>query len=622
VEFEVHVSSKLVLDVPLPKTTEPPARIQIQRVTPQVDCGRYAVKRTAGDRIDVTARIFRDGHELLGAAVRFKPAGSTRWSEAPLEALGNDEWAGTFEVDDRLGTWCYRVEAWVDRVASFQHELRRKVDAGQKDLGGELSEGSVLLGVEKLTVEEALAAPAGDRSEKTWSQTYEVDVDRELARFGSWYELFPRSWGGFDGVRAVLPQLAKLGFDVVYLPPIHPIGTSNRKGRNNSLEAGPKDPGSPWAIGSAEGGHDAIHPELGTGAQFDKLVSEAKKHGIEIALDFAIQCSPDHPWLKEHPEWFYRRPDGTLKYAENPPKKYQDIYNVNFDSESWRELWDALLAVVRFWEWLLHEVRTSHPDVVFLAEAFTRPAMLRGLAQIGFHQSYTYFTWRNTREELEDYLTELSQETSDYLRPNLFVNTPDILTEYLQFGGPAAYKIRAAIAATAAPTWGVYSGYELFEDVARPGSEENIDNEKYEYRPRDYAAAESEGRSLTPYLKQLNRIRSEHPALRQLRNLDVHWSDDPSILVYSKHLDGSYIRSGRSDAIIVVANVDPHAVRETTVHLDLTRLGLGADATFEVTDLITKEKFTWGADNYVRLDPFKEPVHILGVDFGKRAGRS
>jgi starch synthase (maltosyl-transferring) len=616
VEFEVHVSSKLVLDVPLPKTTEPPARIQIQRVTPQVDCGRYAVKRTAGDRIDVTARIFRDGHELLGAAVRFKPAGSTRWSEAPLEALGNDEWAGTFEVDDRLGTWCYRVEAWVDRVASFQHELRRKVDAGQKDLGGELSEGAVLLGIEKLTVEEALAAPAGDRSEKTWSQTYEVDVDRELARFGSWYELFPRSWGGFDGVRAVLPQLAKLGFDVVYLPPIHPIGTSNRKGRNNSLEAGPKDPGSPWAIGSAEGGHDAIHPELGTGAQFDKLVSEAKKHGIEIALDFAIQCSPDHPWLKEHPDWFHRRPDGTLKYAENPPKKYQDIYNVNFDSPDWKSLWSALRDIVLlwvsrgvtvfrvdnphtkpvpFWEWLIDEVRSEHPEVIFLAEAFTRPAMMTTLAKVGFAQSYTYFTWKNTRWELLEFMGQLL-DWSAVFRPNAFANTPDILHEYLQRGWRPALEARLVLAATLSPTYGIYSGFESFENVpVKEGSEEYLDSEKYETKKRALNGL------LLPLVQRLNLARRENPALQHLENITFLETENDNLFGYLK-------RTG-DNAVICVVNLDPMRTHEGVCLLPASS---GLAPAYRVRDVLTDDEWTWHLGrNYVRLQPGQS--HVLAV---------
>jgi starch synthase (maltosyl-transferring) len=605
--------------VRLPKTSEPPARIQIQRVTPQVDCGRYAVKRTAGDRIDVTARIFRDGHELLGAVVRFKPAGATRWSEAPLEALGNDEWAGTFEIDDRLGTWCYRVEAWVDRVASFQHELRRKVDAGQKDLSGELSEGAVLLGVEKLTVEQALAAPAVDRSEKTWSQTYELDVDRELARFGSWYELFPRSWGGFEGVRAVLPQLAKLGFDVVYLPPIHPIGTSNRKGRNNSLEAGPNDPGSPWAIGSAEGGHDAIDPRLGTFPQFQKLCSEAKKHGIEIALDFAIQCSPDHPWLKEHPEWFNRRPDGTLKYAENPPKKYQDIYNVNFDSEDWKGLWEALRDVVLswvkrgvtvfrvdnphtkpvpFWEWLIDEVRREHPEVIFLAEAFTRPAMMTTLGKVGFAQSYTYFTWKNTRWELLEFVAQLLDWKETY-RPNFFVNTPDILHEYLVAGGRPAFEARLVLAGTLSPSYGIYSGYEHFENApVKPGSEEYLDSEKYEVRERKLDGP------LLPLVAALNTARRENPALQHFDNLTFLETENDNLFAYLK-------RAG-DNTVVVVVNLDPFATQEGVCILPVAT---GLPPAYRVHDLLggATADWTWHIGrNYVRLDPGQSHVLRIG----------
>jgi starch synthase (maltosyl-transferring) len=431
----------------------PPARIQIQRVRPQVDCGRYAVKRTVGDSVDVGARIFRDGHELLGAAVRYKSPGVKKWAEAPLEALGNDEWAGSFPVD-APGEWTFRIEAWVDRVSSFQDELRRKVAGGQEELAGELVEGAVLLKRKSLTLDDALAAPAGDRSEKTHSDSYKVDVDRELARFGAWYELFPRSWGGFAGVAKVLPKLAELGFDVVYFPPIHPIGKTNRKGRNNSLTAKAGDPGSPWAIGSEGGGHDAIDSGLGTVAEFEQLVADAKKLGLEIALDFAIQCSPDHPWLQQHPEWFNRRPDGTLKYAENPPKRYQDIYNVNFDCDDWQTLWHALRDVVLvwvkrgvtvfrvdnphtkpvgFWEWLIDEVRKEHPEVIFLAEAFTRPAMMTTLGKAGFAQSYTYFTWKNTRWELLEFMAQLLEWKETY-RPNAFVNTPDILHEYLQKG--------------------------------------------------------------------------------------------------------------------------------------------------------------------------------------------
>jgi starch synthase (maltosyl-transferring) len=604
--------------VPLPKTSDPPARIQIQRVTPQVDCGRYAVKRTEGDRVDVTARVFRDGHELLGAAVRYKPAGATRWLEAPLASLGNDEWAGSFTVD-RCGTWHYRIEAWVDRIASYQHELRRKVEAGQKDLAAELSEGAVLLGREQLTVEEALGEPAGDRAEKTWSPTYEVDVDRELARFGSWYELFPRSWGGFDGVRLVLPKLAELGFDVVYLPPIHPIGTSNRKGRNNALEAGPKDPGSPWAIGGKEGGHDAIHPELGTVAQFERLVADAKKHGLEIALDFAIQCSPDHPWLKEHPEWFNRRPDGTLKYAENPPKKYQDIYNVNFDSEDWQRLWESLRDIVLlwvgrgvtvfrvdnphtkpvpFWQWLIKEVRRDHPEVIFLAEAFTRPAMMTTLGKVGFAQSYTYFTWKNTRWELLEFMAQLLEWKETY-RPNVFTNTPDILHEYLQSGGRPAFEARLVLASTLSPSYGIYSGYEHFENVpVKQGSEEYLDSEKYETKQRSLDGP------LLPLVGALNRARRENAALQRLDNITFLDTENERLFAYLKHAD--------ENRVVVVVNLDPFTAQEGVCILPMAT---GLPPAYRVHDLIAAGggEWTWHIGrNYVRLEPGKSHVLRIG----------
>src|SRR5690606_37230935 len=413
----------------------------------------------------------------------------------------------------------------------------------------------------------------------------------------------------------------------------HPLGRTHRKGPNNTLDAGPGDPGSPWAIGTAEGGHDAVHPDLGTLADFRFFVREARKAGIEVALDLALQASPDHPWVAAHPAWFTALPDGTIAYAENPPKKYQDIYPLNFDDVP-AGLGAAVLRIVqhwiaqgvrifrvdnphtkplRFWEWLIARVPSAAPDAVFLAEAFTRPAPLRALAAVGFQQSYTYFTWRNTKRELEEFLTGLVSETADYLRPNLFVNTPDILTEYLQYGGRAAYRVRAAVAATAAPLYGVYAGYELFENVARPGSEENIDNEKYEYKFRDFDSAETAGDSLAPYLRRLNEIRRQHPALRQLRNLTVHWSDDDSILVFSKHLDAAFTGDGNPDTIIVVANVDPHSVRETTVHLDTRIWGVAPGTAYEVEDLITGETWTWSDHNYVRLDAFAEPVHVLYV---------
>jgi starch synthase (maltosyl-transferring) len=599
--------------VTIPKTT--PARVQIQEVSPQVDCGRYPVKRTIGDRVEVTARIFRDGHETLGAAVRHKGPDATRWSEAPLEPLGNDVWAGSFEVD-RPGIWSFRIEAWVDRVSSFQEELRRKVAAGQSDLGSELSEGAVLLDDQELTVETALAAPAGTRTEKAWSATYSVDADRELARFGSWYELFPRSWGGFAGARELLPRFAELGFDVLYLPPIHPIGKTNRKGRNNAERAEPGDVGSPWAIGSEDGGHDAIDPSLGTEQELRTLVAEAKELGIEIALDFAIQCSPDHPWLKEHPEWFHRRPDGTLKYAENPPKRYQDIYNVDFGSDDWRGLWQALLDVVLhwvgcgisvfrvdnphtkplpFWEWLIHEVRREHPEVIFLSEAFTRPAPMTGLAKAGFAQSYTYFTWKNNRWELLEFLGQLL-DWREFYRPNCFANTPDILHEYLQTGGRPAFEARLVLAATLSPSYGIYSGFEHCESVpVRPGSEEYLNSEKYELKQRKLDGP------LLPLAAKLNAARRENPALQ--------WLDPLTILETENERLFAFLKRRGENTVVTVVNLDPAA---TQVGVCVVPVSTGLPPAYPVRDLLTGEKWTWRIGrNYVKLGPGQS--HLLRI---------
>ena len=599
--------------MPLPKTNNPPPRIQILEVEPQVDCGRYPVKRIAGERVDVAARIFRDGHDVVGAAVRYRPAGTARWQEAPLEPRGNDHWSGSFAVD-RPGAWSFRIEAWTDRLASFQDELRRKVEGGQDDLSSELAEGAALLGRPAVTVEEALAAPAGDRAGTASSEVYDVDVDRELARFGSWYELFPRSWGGFEGVRAMLPEFAELGFDVLYLPPIHPIGRTNRKGRNNVLTAEPGDPGSPWAIGSAEGGHEAVHPELGTVAEFERLVADAKEHGIEIAIDFAIQCSPDHPWLQKHPEWFNRRPDGTLKYAENPPKKYQDIYNVNFECDDWKDLWAALRDIVLtwvergvtvfrvdnphtkpvpFWEWLIREVRRGHPDVIFLAEAFTRPAMMTTLAKSGFAQSYTYFTWKNTRWELLEFMGQLL-DWSEIYRPNVFANTPDILHEYLQHGGPPAFEARLVLAATLSPTYGLYSGFESFENVpVREGSEEYLDSEKYEIKSRSLDGP------LLPLVATLNRARRENAALQRLDNVTFLETENEQLFGYLK-------RTGDNDVIVVV-NLDPTAVQRGVCILPVAT---GLPPAYRVQDLLTGKEWTWHIGrNYVELEPGKS--HVL-----------
>jgi starch synthase (maltosyl-transferring) len=656
-------------------------RIPILGLSPVVDGGLWPAKAFSGEVVPFRATAFREGHDIIGVdLILVDPSGMQTVHNMSPAAIGTDRWQALAQVDTE-GVWSFCVRAYADDYATWLHSARIKIPA-HIDEELTFAVGSGLLSqaaadTQRGTSERryltelatAVADPARSSAERlasaaeirllsllaaqpiasltTLSPSHSLTVERTRAGVGSWYEFFPRSegskrrpdgtWksGTFRSAAKRLPEIAAMGFDVVYLPPIHPIGSAFRKGPNNSPFAGPNDPGSPWAIGSAEGGHDAIHPDLGTRKDFAFFLGKAKQAGVEIAIDLALQASPDHPWVLEHPEWFTTLPDGSIAYAENPPKKYQDIYPINFDNDPvgirtealrivrhWIALGIRIFRVdnphtkpLDFWEWLLHEVNTEFPDVVFLAEAFTRPAILSTLAKVGFQQSYTYFTWRNTKAELEEFLYGLATETADFLRPNLFVNTPDILSEYLQFGGPAAFKIRAAIAATAAPTWGVYSGFELYENVARSGAEENIDNEKYEYRPRDYTRAQNLSASLAPYLTMLNQIRSEHPALRQLRNLDIHSSDDESMLVYSKYLSGKFTRSGKPDGIIVVANVDPHSVRETIVHLDVTRFGIAEGARFEVKDLRTNAKWTWGADNYVRLDAFNEPVHILRVRF-------
>jgi starch synthase (maltosyl-transferring) len=594
--------------MPLPKNPQP--RIQVQAVEPIVDCGRFAVKRTVGDTVEVYATVVKDGHDTLAGAVRVKGPGERTWREEPLQSLGSDRWGGTF-TPDRPGRWQFKVAAWTDRIATWQDELRRKVDAGQDDLAGELFEGAQLFG-RTVTVEVGLASEAGDRHGEATSQTYEVDVDRVLARFGAWYELFPRSWGGFRGVAEVLPQLAALGFDVAYLPPVHPIGHTNRKGKNNTLTPDADDVGSPWAIGSEEGGHDAINPALGTWTDFDAMVAAAKAANVELALDFAIQCSPDHPWLKEHPEWFNRRPDGTLKYAENPPKRYQDIYNVNFESEDWQGLWQALLDVVLFWvergitvfrvdnphtkpvpfwEWLIREVRADHPDVIFLAEAFTRPSMMTTLAKIGFAQSYTYFTWKNTKAELVEYAQELIA-WHEFYRPNAFVNTPDILHEYLQLGGPPAFEARLVLAGTLSPSYGIYSGFESFENVpVHAGSEEYLDSEKYEVRRRALDGP------LLPLVQRLNEVRRAEPALQRIENIRWLETENDQLIAYAK------------DDVICVVNLDPFAEQEGSCVIPVS---LGFPPAFDARELLTDASFTWRAGrNYVKLGPGKS--HLLKV---------
>lgn len=639
--------------------------------------GGFAAKAVVGEVVPFSVVSFREGHDSIGVHVRlFAPDGGESLHRLRPHDYGTDRWACEVALDAQ-GTWSYRFEAFSDDFATWAHAAALKV-AADVDVPVMAALGAALLSraaEEKdrpaaerrrlrtdaaalaaadaattlaLSTDETLAEIFAARPVTTLrsqGETLPLLVERTAAGVGAWYELFPRSEGAVrrkDGtVRSGtlrtaakrLPGVAAMGFDVVYLVPIHPIGATNRKGRNNTLTAEPGDPGSPYAIGAAEGGHDAVHPELGTAADFRAFVRAAGEHGLEVAMDIALQASPDHPWVHEHPEWFTTLPDGSIAYAENPPKKYQDIYPLNFDDDP-AGIYAEMLRMIRhwvsqgvkifrvdnphtkplqFWEWLIAEVNAEDPDVIFLAEAFTRPAVMRALAAVGFQQSYSYFTWRNTKAELEEFLHTIAQETSDYMRPNLFVNTHDILTEYLQFGGRAAYRIRACIAATAAPVYGVYAGYELFENVARPGSEENIDNEKYEYKLRDWEGAEAAGDSLAPLLRRLNAIRAAHPALRQLRNLSLHWSDDDAVLVYSKHLDAAFTGTGAADTVIVVANVDPHSVRETTVHLDTTLWGVPRGEAFEVEDLLTGAVWTWTDHNYVRLDAFAEPVHILRV---------
>ncbi|MFF5335062.1 alpha-1,4-glucan--maltose-1-phosphate maltosyltransferase [Streptomyces sp. NPDC013181] len=666
-------------------------RIPVLDVRPLVDCGRRPAKAVAGETFEVTATVFREGHEAVAANVVLRGPGGRPGPWTPMRELapGTDRW-GAEVTPDAEGRWTYTVEAWSDPVATWLHTAGIKIPAGI-DTELTLAEGAELYeraagGVPKRDGREAVLAavdalrdlsrPAGERLAAalapeargaldrhplrelvTASRPLPLVVERRRALYGSWYELFPRSEGarfepvkprrgrGAEPPRLVggtfrtaaerLPAVAAMGFDVVYLPPVHPIGTTHRKGPNNSLNPGPQDVGVPWAIGSAAGGHDAVHPDLGTLEDFDHFVETARTLRMEVALDFALQCSPDHPWVRERPEWFRHRADGSIAYAENPPKKYQDIYPIAFDkdlpgivAESVRILrfWmDHGVRIFRvdnphtkpvvFWEKVIAEINGTDPDVIFLAEAFTRPAMMRTLAAIGFQQSYTYFTWRNTRREITDYVTELAGETAAFMRPNFFVNTPDILPGYLQEGGRPAFEARAVLAATLSPSWGVYAGFELCENTpVHDGSEEYLDSEKYEIRPRDWEAAEREGRSLAPLITSLNRIRRRNPALQQLRDVHFHPSDNDAVIVYSK-------RSG-SNILLVVVNLDPHHTQEATVSLDMPQLGLDRHESVPVRDELTGTSYHWGRTFYVRLEPGVTPAHIAVLRPSPQTGGS
>jgi starch synthase (maltosyl-transferring) len=667
-------------------------RIPILDIEPSVDCGRYPAKAVEGETFQVSATVFREGHGEIGVGAVLHPPSGGDSDLVRMHELtpGTDRYGGDVTVPaGQTGLWRFHVDAWADPIASWRHDATIKVPRGL-DVELMLEEGALLfdraarniavkpgsarLASARRALKDAAArlrdralapwdrlaactSPEVGRALTTWplrdlvsrSRTMPLWVDRERALFGAWYEFFPRSEGvqidplgrrepisgTFGTARRRLDDVAAMGFDVVYLPPVHPIGTSFRKGRNNTLVAQPGDPGSPWAIGATEGGHDSIHPDLGTFDDFDDFVARARSLGMEVAIDLALQVSPDHPWVKEHPEWFTTRADGSIAYAENPPKKYQDIYPINFDIDPegiyvevlrivrlWVSHGVAIFRVdnphtkpVRFWERLLADVRTTDPDVLFLAEAFTRPAMMGALAKIGFHQSYTYFTWRNTADELTEYLTELSQTSAAYMRPNFFANTPDILTEYLQHGGRPAFVVRAVLAAMLSPSWGIYSGYELCENIPiRPGSEEYLDSEKYQYRPRDWPApTDSSARGITPLITRLNTIRNSHRALRGLRNLRFHYVDQPDLFCFSKR--AGTIGAPGSDTVLVVVNLDPHQTREATVWLDLPALGV-TTGEFSATDELTGETYRWGAANYVRLDPAVRPAHIFAITTG------
>ena len=643
-------------------------RIVIERVSPEVDGDRFAAKGVIGGEVVVEADIFADGHDVISAYLLYRRANEAAWTETPMRLLVNDRWRGSFKTASPE-SYLYTITAWVDRFKTWCAELKKRVDAKQKDIEIDFligagiireaagrapdEEGRQLLNLAETLesgttgredmVKLALSAKLGNlmenNADRSTAVTYPKElplwVDREKAVFSTWYEMFPRSCttssgqhGTFKDCESRLPYLAEMGFDVLYLPPVFPIGHTNRKGKNNAVTVEKNDPGTPWAIGSEEGGHKSIHPQLGTIEDFKRLNAAAVKYDIEIALDIAFQCSPDHPYVQEHPEWFTWRPDGTVQYAENPPKKYQDIYPLNFETEHWRELWEELKSVVvywaeqgvrifrvdnphtkpfTFWEWLIGEVRKDYPETIFLAEAFTRPKIMYRLAKLGFTQSYTYFTWRNTKAELIEYLTELTQTgVKDFFRPNFWPNTPDILHEFLQTGGRPAFIARLVLAATLSPSYGIYGpAFELMENIPRePGSEEYLNSEKYEIKNWDIGRKDS----LKNFIACINRIRRENPALRSNRNLWFNAADNEQIICYSKHLNDL------SSIILVVVNLDPHNTHSGRINVPLKAWGLDLKQPCEAHDLLNDKRYTWQEEwNYVELNPAVCPAHIFRI---------
>jgi starch synthase (maltosyl-transferring) len=637
-------------------------RAVIETITPQVDGGRFAVKRVLGDAVVVEADCFADGHDAVVAMLCWRRGEEPGWHAAAMVPLGNDRWRASFPVD-ALGRWSYTVTAWVDHFQSWRQELARRVDV--EDIRVAALVGAVLLdeaaerasgedrarlaawaqqlrrekdpaAAKALGLDEALAAAAARHPDQRYAATHAalpLVVERERARCSAWYELFPRSaaaepgrHGGLKDCVARLPYVAGMGFDVLYLPPIHPVGRERRKGRNNALMAKPDDVGSPWAIGAAEGGHLAIHPELGTLGDFRALVAKARELGMEVALDVALQCAPDHPWVREHPQWFRHRPDGSVQYAENPPKKYQDIYPFDFETTDWRAMWAALAGIFRhwigegvtifrvdnphtkafaFWEWVIAEIRRDTPEAVFLSEAFTRPRVMHRLAKLGFSQSYTYFTWRNTKQELADYFTELAHGPgADYFRPNVWPNTPDILPEHLQLGGRPMFIARLVLAATLAANYGIYGpAFELMESAPRePGSEEYLDSEKYQLRHWNLAREDS----LAALIGRLNRIRRQHPALQANASLRFLAVDNEQLIAYAKSTEDL------EDIIVVVVNLDPVHVHSGWLELDLAAFGIEPGASYQMHDLLSDARYLWsGPRNYVMLDPQRLPAHVF-----------